>query len=307
MSHDNAQHDESGQQRSHAPPETSAKQRTEKHMKEQYIAEQETPETDDDGYLPVSMSKVTADEDASVSKEDEDKLQDDAERQPSDDAPSTDTDTPAIDKREKGSFSTVIIILVIFSLLTAIPFLMHRQQQPSNVNVLTYNNYEFIRMEAEQLWYTKVQLGDTIYDLQLHNFPKDLEDIPVKGNVNESFMKPYVYIAFDPVAQNQYQDSYVALAAGQLSLNLAQAIKMQPLSAYTTNASTSTSNFTDNPVITCASDEPVIILNNTPDASGDAPTPEVVLEGTCVQVHGTGNDILRASERLLYHWYGIMQ
>ena len=147
------------------------------------------------------------------------------------------------------------------------------------------------------MWWTQVQRDRTnqIYNLQFHYGPRDLEDIPVIGNVDTFTSYNATYVSFDP---DQINLGHTALASAELSLNLGQVLGILPIAACTRN-------ITDicfiSPIITCNSRRPAIIMEPSDH-------PEVIKQGEgCIRILGNGTDLVRSTDRLLLEWYGVMQ
>lgn len=233
--------------------------------------------------IEVTDDKVTDDKTADATAEDAADYTAEAENG----ADSTD------DSKDSDSMKFLIIGLVVIVVAIAAGFAIVKYlPQKQNTEVFTYNNFLFTKLGG--LWWTQVQKGNTIYDVSLHYSPKEVENITVNGSLDSRFNRAGVYLAFDPTVEEQ---KYVALAAGQLSLNLARAIEMTPVAACTKNITDACAN---RPIVTCDNtDLPVIFLDITQDA-------RVLLSGNCIIVSGKDREILRAAERLLYYWYGIV-
>ncbi|PIY60599.1 hypothetical protein COY95_00945, partial [Candidatus Woesearchaeota archaeon CG_4_10_14_0_8_um_filter_47_5] len=55
------------------------------------------------------------------------------------------------------------------------------------------------------------------------------------------------------------------------------------------------------PTVTCADrDVPVIYLKKDV-------YPKVIMDQNCITIQGNGEDLVKATDRLLFQWYGIMQ
>lgn len=161
-----------------------------------------------------------------------------------------------------------------------------------DTNIL-YNGFVFIKVA--NLWQTTWVRGNVEYTLMLHYNPKELLDIPVTGTIDDSFSKPYIYITFDPLGEEL---SYVALSNSELSLSLIRALNIEPRISCDKNA---TEACWSKEVITCDNtDEPVIYFITDPEVG-------LELDNNCIRVKGSGLDLVRATERIIYQWYGIMQ
>ncbi|MBD3249858.1 hypothetical protein GF336_07465 [Candidatus Woesearchaeota archaeon] len=162
----------------------------------------------------------------------------------------------------------------------------------SGENNYLYNGFSFVF--ADGLWYTRVKPGDKLIDVPLHFGPKDLENIDVKGSLDDTFnQNKEVFVTFDPLNK---QMQYTALSSAELSLNLAKGILKIPIAACINNE---TDACIDRPIITCSnSDKPVIYIK-------ESKTPLVILDNNCITIQGEDWDVVKATDRLLLYWYGV--
>ncbi|NQU79868.1 hypothetical protein HQ545_08945 [Candidatus Woesearchaeota archaeon] len=155
-----------------------------------------------------------------------------------------------------------------------------------------YNGFSFVNLGG--IWYSNVQKGNTIYDITFNNGPKDVDDIVVEGVLSSRFNSDELYITFDP---NATYANYIAVANAGLSMGLVKGFGYQLTAGCTSNQS---STCLSTKVITCEdSDEPVIYFKEDPET-------KITLNDNCVTVQGLGPEIVRAKDRLLMRWYGIM-
>ena len=157
----------------------------------------------------------------------------------------------------------------------------------------TYNGYSFVK--ADGLWWTEMNKFGTLLKIPLHFGPKELEDIPITGTLNPTFNEgDKVYIAIDPDVQNKYY----TLAVSELSFNTVKGMDRLPIGSCT-KENWACDNRT---IISCDNTQgkPVIELvieNET----------KVELQGTCIKVSGREYGIVKAVDRILYQWYGVME
>lgn len=196
-------------------------------------------------------------------------------------------------KSSKSLVAAVVLLIVVFVALTVGYQKIFPPKSP--YDTITYNNFDFYKIE--NLWYTDWQKGDTLYTISLRNNPKQVEDIPIVGNLSDDFSRPQVHVAFDP---NQGNFSILSLAAGELSLNLFRALKVEPVAACSD----------ENEEI--CSGRPIVSTNCSENHNlsvifiRDVGKPVILLEGDCIFLGGQGWDLLKSVDRLLYEWYGIM-
>lgn len=163
-------------------------------------------------------------------------------------------------------------------------------------NDIVYNNFVFTN--AGGVWWTDWQHNGLLYKISLRYSPLDVDTVPVIGSLNVSvFNNRSIYVVFDPNSKSNFE--YVGLAAGELGLNLARGMGRNPVVACTTNQ-TEEEGCKDKPPVNCQNTKGVIMLDNTGEAL-------VSLNNDCVLLRGDGLELLRAVDRLLYTWYGIMQ
>ncbi len=158
----------------------------------------------------------------------------------------------------------------------------------------TYGAFSVVK--ADGLWWTEIMKDKkTLLKIPLHYGPKELENIPLAGRLNPAFNKGEdVFIGINPNVANKYY----SLAVSELSFNLVKGMDRIPRGSCTM----------DDPIcenrtiITCetANGRPVVELNFQDKA------PTVEFFDTCVKISGQGEDIVKAVDRLLYFWYGIM-
>ena len=156
-----------------------------------------------------------------------------------------------------------------------------------------YNGYSFINLGG--VWYSQMQKGQALYDVSFNYDPKSVEDISVEGMLSKNFVQGSdIYITFDPHAKST---KYIAVANAGLSLSLVKGFQYN-LTAGCTDSDSPTCQNTN--VITCEDKDRAVIYFKE-----DSET-KIILEDNCVIIQGYGPEIIRAKDRLLMRWYGIM-
>ncbi|MBW3015354.1 hypothetical protein KY330_02955 [Candidatus Woesearchaeota archaeon] len=200
-----------------------------------------------------------------------------------------------------GILALIIIIALIFgiSYITNDKLISGVDPSGNVVNVITtdsytYNGFEFSKSNVG-LWYTTVNVGSTEYMINLHYSPKEVENIPLEGDIDESYQDiTDLYVTFDPEGEHL---KYVALSIGELGTNMNNAFNIGLVGSCTVNK---TNACADREIITCDNtDKPVVYFK---EAEGS----KVIMDGNCIIVQGLGEDILKSTERLLYNLYGII-
>ncbi|MDP3640491.1 MAG: hypothetical protein Q8R53_04820 [Nanoarchaeota archaeon] len=155
-----------------------------------------------------------------------------------------------------------------------------------------YNGYSFVKVDG--LWWTEMNKFGTLYKAPLHFAPRELEEIQINGTLGSAFNEgDAVYVTIDPTVR----DKYYTLAISELSFNIVQGMDRTPVGSCT-QENEACDNRT---IISCetANGRPTIEL-----AVG--PGPEITLQSSCIKIRGTEYGIVKAVDRLLYQWFGIM-
>jgi len=168
---------------------------------------------------------------------------------------------------------------------------MNVEREESDKNYV-YNGFSFVFLDG--LWYTQVQRGNVTWNIPLHFGPKDLEEVEIKGKINDSFKKDEIYITFDPTEKPL---GFVALASAELSLNLAKGIGVIPIAACLNNKSDACEGRS---IIDCESGEATIYIKQDNET-------KVILDDNCVIIQGQEYGLIKATDRFLLQWYRIMK
>lgn len=156
-----------------------------------------------------------------------------------------------------------------------------------------YNGFSFVKFE--DLWWTEIYAGGQRVQLPLHFGPREVESIPIQGTLSDAFNAgDTVYVAIDPNAQG----GHYAVAMSELSASIGQGINRNSKGACTTEDS----RCGDRKILNCEEPQglPVVELAVAEESS-------VVGYGSCIKISGTEYDLIKATERLLYQWYGVIE
>lgn len=225
-----------------------------------------------------------------------------------------------VDQQEETGLRYFLLIaglcLVILAALVIIPRVMndglvtledyHKANRAGKDldNAYMYNSYSFVYYD--NLWYTQIlnQYTGSVYDVPLHYAPKNVTDIAVAGQMNVYFAlirnntinSSYLsqtYLTFDP---DNTQMQYVALASGELTQNLARTFSLAFIPACTKKDATCGSV----PVVSCENTKnPVIYLKEANETA-------VFVNKNCITIQGKNEELVRATDRLLFKLYNIM-
>jgi flagellar basal body-associated protein FliL len=200
-----------------------------------------------------------------------------------------------LDADKKGTKKDILLVLSIVIIIAVIIFILSFNLfKKESVPTVEYNNFVFSKLDGV-LWYWQWQDGKDLYTIPMRYTPYEVEHIIIEGNLNESFNNyREVYITFDPRSNNF---TSLTLAAAELTQSMATALRVKPIAACTRNE---TDTCAQRPIITCENTyKPVIYLK-------EDPVTKLVLKGNCIVAQGSGVELLRGVDRLLYNWYGIM-
>ncbi len=157
----------------------------------------------------------------------------------------------------------------------------------------TYNGFSFVKVR--DTWYTRLKRENTnqSYHLEVRYGPRDIEEVQLTGDYTYLLTFNTTFITFDPTGKDF---PHVALAAADISTNLVRVFNTTPFAACSKNETAVCAN---RPIVQCKQGTPVIFIR-------EDPVPAVVAKGTCITVQGSGFDLVKAANRLLFAWYGIM-
>lgn len=155
-----------------------------------------------------------------------------------------------------------------------------------------YRSYSFVFIDG--LWWTEVYQGGVKVIPRLHFGPREVEEVKVGGRLSSSFNEgEVVYIAIDPELANKYY----TLALSELNFNVVKGIKRQPVAACTKENSICEGR----EILSCENSQgkPVIELKY----GGEE---KIELKGNCILVSGEDYGMVKAADRLIWQWYGVM-
>jgi hypothetical protein len=156
-----------------------------------------------------------------------------------------------------------------------------------------YEGFSFVKVDG--LWWTEVKNLDRLLKIPLHFGPKEVEDIEISGSLSDRFnLGEEIFIAINPNVANKYY----TLSISELSFNVAKGVGRNPIGACT-EENEACDNRT---IISCDNNQgkPVIELELSENPA------EIEYIGSCIKIKGDGYDLVKAVDRILYKWYGVM-
>ncbi len=191
----------------------------------------------------------------------------------------------------KGTILVAVSLVAVIAVFVALLSLGGNDDDTT----LKYNGFDFVNVNG--LWQTTWERDGQQYILDFRNNPKQVEDVPVTGSVDVRFNLEPTYLAIDPPDEQSPRNSYIALALIELSTKLVDPFERNITAACTRNE---TDACLDRPIVTCDSvNSSVIYLKY------EEPT-KITLKGNCAVLQGTELNLVRAADKALFQWLGIM-
>ena len=198
---------------------------------------------------------------------------------------------------EEEPKSTILIWAIVIIAVLVIGIFALNYWHVGKVAATTehYNQWQFERQNG--MWQTIWQKDNVQLILDFHYLPQATENITTKVLPSwnpDGFATDQIIIAFDPRPEDQ---TYMQLAASELAFKLT-ALGVNITTGYTVNA---TGDYPERPIVNCATKNvSIIVLNNVNI------TPTMVLQDRCITLSGYNQELLRATDRVMYTFYGII-
>lgn len=196
-------------------------------------------------------------------------------------------------KATKYFFLGILGMIVVFLIFFYIGKTLYKPPSPP---VVTYNKFVFENYEGT--WYTQWQSGKNLYNLGLRFNPYEAEIVPIKGTqLNDTFNdNKDIYVTFDPNA-NKSELRYLTLAVAELGFSIQGPLQHNLVTACAKNE---TETCADRPIVDCNNNSLSVIY-----IVGHGET-AVGVHNNCVILQGNELEVIRAADRFLYQWYGII-
>jgi len=195
------------------------------------------------------------------------------------------------DKDTKKLVILLCSVLVIFIITFMISRYFYNNYSTPEYPQYEYNGFKFVKIAG--LWHTQWQQDDKLYNVHLRYGPKESEDIPYYAESSSFDPTGTIYITFDPGESKKY----VALASTELSLSMANTFNITPIAACTENKT----GCGTRPIITCKNTEDAVIYIK------EAAEPSITTKENCLIIQGDGEDLVRAADKILWIWYGVIK
>ncbi len=191
-----------------------------------------------------------------------------------------------------------ILVAVILGILLALFSLKFFLKPKLPFPYYTYNGFEFYQYGG--LWNTQWQRGNNLYDVHIRYGPRESEDVPFYAGFDVSFNpQGMLFLTHDPKESGL---GYVALASAEISFTLSQVFNVTPIAACTQN--TTEACYT-RPIVNCeiSPENAVIYLKEIEDPSQTS----ISVNGNCMLIQGNKEELVRAVDKVIWIWYGIIK
>lgn len=257
-------------------------------------------------------------ESGAISKEEYEKKKKEIEDIPEEKADAKDEKKEEVKEVKLKSDRILIIGIFIIILLFAVIFGLRyiNQEQPKTIDELHQLNlkgklkdeqgylykdaYSFVKYD--NVWYMQLmsQSGKTQYNFNFRYSPRELEYFEIKGWLDiEKFNNASQYYAtFNPLGNEL---THIRLASLDYAMMMINVFRKTPVSACDRNATNATSACLGIPIITCENTDDIVVYFKESDELS------VEYRDNCIIISGSGLDLVKGVDRVLYNLYGIME
>jgi hypothetical protein len=212
-------------------------------------------------------------------------------------------------KSDRTLITVAVMIILVFAIVLGSKYIV--PEPPGTIDELhefnlkgklkpdrgyIYNSYSFVKLE--DLWYTQLlsPSGSRLYDIQFRYGPREVEDIGINGKLDSKIFNDAeeYYVTFNPSGSDF---SSVALAVGDFNQQMVNVFFKNPIAACDRNG---TLVCVDRPIITCDSTEDMVLYVKEANSS------RIYFDDNCIVIEGSGFDLLKGINRVLYDFYKII-
>ena len=202
--------------------------------------------------------------------------------------------------KDNNSRNLWIAVVLMFILAFTVGYVVKTQLHPKPI---TETSNGFLFTKQGNFWTTviKNKAINREYNLEFRYSPSQVKNVTVQGDPTNFFTLlklnnlTAAYFTFNPNENLSFLNLVAADSAHLLnSLN-----GVTLVAGCTVNQ---TSACADRPIITCENQlDKALVIYAKP-----GPVPKVTMQKNCLIIEGQGEDIIRASTKLYFMWYGII-
>jgi len=164
-----------------------------------------------------------------------------------------------------------------------------------------YNDiYSFVKFG--DLWLTqfKSPKGTILYDIQFRYGPKEVEDIKISGTLNTKRFNDATqyYATFNPLG-NDF--THIRLARFDYDIQMTKIFQKIPVSACDRNVTNGTTACVGIPIITCDNTNDIVVYFKESEELN------LGYDDNCIIISGSGLDLVKGVDRILYDLYNIIE
>ena len=212
---------------------------------------------------------------------------------------------------EKALIISIAVIILLF--ISVIAFSLLNKEQPQTLEDLHVLNlkgklkesqgyiykgvYSFITLDS--LWYTQLTSpkGTKVYSMALRYSPKDLKYIAIEGKLDKVLFnnQSEFFVTFNPTGKDF---SYVGLAVADFNTHMSNVFEKKPIAACDRNE---TDPCQTRPIVNCDDADKLVLYIKESDKF------RAYYNNNCIVVEGSGLDLVKGVDRILYNLYSIME
>jgi hypothetical protein len=217
-----------------------------------------------------------------------------------------------IKRSERSLYIAVFVIIILVAAVFAAAYIFPNifRPAPKTIDDLIQDNIEgkldedqgyiykgFSFVKVGPLWYTQIEHAGKEYNIPLHYSPRDLQDVDVIGDFNAELFNnvSFFYMTFEPLGEDL---KYVAVATSEIDQNLVYSFDITPIAACAYNETEACEN---RPIVNCTNTNHPAIFIRSADKR-----PTITFSETCILIEGRQEGILKAADKLILSWYGIV-
>ncbi len=211
----------------------------------------------------------------------------------------------------KALIGTIIAILLLLAAIVAFSFFYKPKPLTlEDLHVLNLQGklkpsqgyvykgvYSFVYLD--NFWYTQLKSpkGTKVYDMALRYSPTDLKNITIEGQLNTNLFdnQTQFYVTFNPTGKSL---SYVSLAVADFDTHMTKVFEKAPIAACDRNG---TEPCRARPIVTCSNTDKLVFYVKESDRL------RVYYNSNCIVIEGSGFDLVKGADRVLYNLYHIME
>lgn len=188
-------------------------------------------------------------------------------------------------------------IALIFGAIFFIPKFMPAGDNP-DVTVESYDYNGFYFSKTDGIWFTQGFQNNDNYKIALRYGPRELENVSVIGDISKTRETTKIYITSNPDVPDEFA-KYTVLSIAEVATKLAAHFGVATLPAI--SKPTNVSGFEGIDVVNCDNKTANVMLFQK------GPGPKVIVYDNCIIIQGEEFDMVKAADRYMLGYYGIME